>query len=86
MTNIRESLSEYAHETWTGWMKYMFSKMTVNSDGTATMPKWAVERWTRQMNTEYSSMPEDEKKSDGEEADRILSIIALEQVGKEVKT
>ena len=47
LLSVRESLSEYAHEAWSGWVKYMFSKMTLNDDGTATMPKWAVERWTR---------------------------------------
>lgn len=72
---IRESLSEYAHEAWSGWMIYMFSKMTINEDGTATMPKWAVERWSRQMNTKYSDMPENEKESDRVEADRMLSIV-----------
>ena len=75
MIDIRESLSEYAHEAWSGWMKYMFSKMTMNNDGTATMPKWAVERWTRQMNKKYADLPEDEKNSDRDEADRILDIM-----------
>jgi len=72
---VREKLAEYAHVAWSGWMKYMFSKMTVNYDGTATMPKWAVERWMRQMNTKYADMPEIEKKSDRDEADEILSIM-----------
>lgn len=77
LLSVRESLSEYAHEAWSGWMIYMFSKMTLNDDGTATMPKWAVERWTRQMNTKYSELPESEKDSDRDEADRILSIINI---------
>ena len=71
----RELLSDYAHETWCGWMKYMFSKAEVNADGTWTMPKWAVERWQRQMNTKYSELSEEEKKSDREEADKMLDII-----------
>lgn len=74
LLSVREALSEYAHEAWSGWMKYMFSKMTMNDDGTATLPKWAVERWTRQMNTKYTDMPEDEKESDRAEADHMLSI------------
>ena len=71
----REALSDYAHEAWSGWMRYMFSKMTANKDGTATMPKWAVERWSRQMEAVYSSLSEDEKESDRAEADKILSIL-----------
>ncbi|MBU2060093.1 MAG: hypothetical protein KKB38_20475 [Gammaproteobacteria bacterium] len=74
LLSVRESLSEYAHEAWSGWMKYMFSKMTMNEDGTATMPAWAVERWKRQMNTKYCDILECEKESDRNEADRMLAI------------
>jgi len=74
LVSTRELLSDYAHEAWCGWMKYMFSKAEINEDGTWTMPKWAVERWQRQMNTKYNDLPEEEKKSDREEADKMLSI------------
>lgn len=71
--DTRELLADYAHEAWCGWMKYMFSKAEINKGGTWVMPKWAVERWQRQMNTKYSELPEEEKKSDREEADKILN-------------
>lgn len=74
LLSVRESLSSYAHNAWSGWMKYIFEKSVLNSDGTVTIPKWAVERWSRQMNTLYSDLPEEEKESDRDEADRILSI------------
>ncbi len=74
--NGRERLAEYAHTAWSGWMIYQFSKGTFNEDGTWTMPAWAVERWTRQMNAPYSALPESEKESDRAEADAIL--VALE--------
>ncbi len=74
-TNIREQLADYAHEAWSGWMKYMFEKMTINDDGTATMPKWAVDRWTFQMNKTYNELPEDMKESDRQEADRMVAIV-----------
>ena len=77
--SVRESLSEYAHEAWSGWMVYALSKMTLNEDGTATMPKWAVERWMRQANTKFSDLPESEKESDRDEADRMLSILNKSQ-------
>jgi len=73
--NTREALSDYAHEAWTGWMKYMFTKAEINEDGTWTMPKEFVDRWQRQMNTPYVELPEGEKKSDREEADKMLNII-----------
>jgi len=73
--NVREKLADYAHEAWSGWMKYMFEKMTINEDGTATMPKWAVDRWAFQMNKTYDELPEDMKKSDRQEADRMIAIV-----------
>jgi len=72
--NIKEQLSEYAHDAWSGWMKYMFNKMSINPDGTYKMPKWAVDKWQFQMNTSYSDLPEDMKASDRVEADKILNI------------
>lgn len=71
----RERLADYAHSAWSGWMKYQFSKAELQPDGTWLMPAWAVERWTRQMNTPYAELPEEEKKSDRKEADEILAIV-----------
>lgn len=75
IVNVRENLSIYAHEAWSGWMNYMFAKSVMNADGTLTIPKWAVERWKRQANTEYSNLPESEKELDREEADRMLALM-----------
>ena len=83
MAEKREALSEYAHEAWSGWMKYMFSKgefRNINTDNGRIimiwiMSTWAVERWQRQMNTPYADLPESEKASDRDEADKILSLI-----------
>jgi len=72
---MREKLAEYAHEAWSGWMRYLFEKSERNSDGTVTIPAWAVARWTRQMNTPYADLPENEKESDREEADKIIAIL-----------
>ena len=74
---IRESLAEYAHSAWSGWMKYLFEKSTRNADGTVTIPAWAVERWTRQAETEYADLPENEKDSDRTEADRMIEIMRM---------
>lgn len=78
MMDIREMLAAYSHDSaWSGWMRYMIGKGTLNPDGSWTMPAWAVERWTRQMNTPYAELPEQEKNSDREEADKMLAIIGL---------
>lgn len=74
MNNL-EHCAEIAHSQWTGWMEYLFSKCTLNDDGTASIPKWAVERWTRQINTPYSELSEQEKNSDREEAQKYIDAL-----------
>ena len=74
-TTLREELAALSHEQWSGWMKYLFTKCRTRDNREVVIPKWAVERWQRQMVTLYADLPEDEKNSDREEADRILAII-----------
>ena len=83
--DVRERLADYAHEAWSGWMRYMFTIGTLLNDkwmspepgqqAKLLLPEWAVERWQRQMNTPYAELPESEKASDRDEADAILTII-----------
>jgi hypothetical protein len=79
---IREQLSGYAHDVWADWMKYMFGKAIPYKpgevqahEGALIIPKWAVKRWTLQMNTPYEELPEEMKPSDRVEADKILEIV-----------
>lgn len=76
MTELREALADLAHQQWSGWMTYLFDKGTFNEDGTWTMPACAAERWTRQMTTPYSELPEVERASDRAEASRVLCVLA----------
>ena len=71
---MREKLADLAHDQWSGWMQYLFEKSIFNKDGTITIPKWAVDRWTRQMQTDYKDLPEEEKESDRVEAEKMLAI------------
>ena len=71
----REKLAAYAHFTWARWMKYLFENSINNNNGTVTIPKWAVDKWIRQMSTSYNNLSEKEKESDRMEADKILEII-----------
>ena len=73
---LRERLAEYAHEAWTGWMGYLFSKCESSDDGTMTIPQWAVDRWSRHACTDYGALPEKERESDRAEADKILAIVS----------
>jgi hypothetical protein len=78
---LRERLAEEAHKAWSAWMRYLFSKSVELNDGIVLVPKWAVDRWNRQMTTAYADLSEDEKESDRREADRYLvHIEQLEQL------
>ena len=77
MKKLQEYLSDYAHVAWSEWMKYMFEKSKQNDDGTVTIPKELVDRWTRQSGTKYSELPENEKASDRKEADIIIDIFKV---------
>lgn len=72
----REQLAAYAHEAWSGWMKYLFSKCEdAGEEGCVLIPASSAQRWERQMNTLYPDLPEDEKASDRDEADKMLAIV-----------
>lgn len=73
--HLEKALAKYAHDAWAAWMHYLFTKCTLNDDGTATMPDWAVLRWQRQMNTAYALLSEQEQESDKQEARRMIAII-----------
>ena len=82
MDLIREKLAVYAHEAWSGWMKYLFEKAIPYKagevqayKGAVIIPEWAVKRWKKQMNTPYADLPEDMKPSDRDEADKMLAIL-----------
>lgn len=78
-----EELAAYAHEAWSGWMKYMVSKIKFGSqrglhgDGEVQiwLPNGLRSRWERQMNTPYHELPESEKESDRKEAEKMIEIM-----------
>lgn len=82
---LREKLAALAHEQWSGWMRYLFSKGTFNPDNsTWTMPMWAVKRWVRQMQTLYANLSENEKDNDRTEADRMIKIVINELIQRPI--
>jgi len=72
-----ETLAEQAHESWSGWMRYLFTNSIQNDDGSITIPEHLVKRWKRQMYTRYNDLPENEKYSDRNEANKIIDKIKL---------
>lgn len=76
-TDLREQLAALSHEQWSGWMRYLFGLSTFNADGTVTIPAEHAARWSRQATTHYLGLPEHEKNSDREEADKVLALIGV---------
>ena len=78
---LREAFAAQAHEAWSGWMRYIFSKThgyfskTHGYNEAQVIRREQVERWTRQMNTPYADLPEEEKESDRKEADEYLALL-----------
>jgi len=72
-SDVREELAKYAHEVWSGWMKHMIPKIEQEDN-----QDW-LDRWTRQMETSYDDLSEEEKESDRKEADKILAIVDVKQ-------
>jgi len=75
--STKERLAAYAHEAWSGWMKYMFSKCVESEDG-LLIPGELVNRWKRQAETKYGDLPENEKASDRKEA-AVMKKIFLDE-------
>lgn len=73
--SLREELAALAHEQWSGWIIYKLSLGTHNPDGSVTIPAWAVQRWTRRVDTPYAELSDVEKDSDRREADKVLALI-----------
>src|SRR5258706_14489467 len=62
-TELREALAAYAHEAWSGWMQYLFSKCSPLHEGPLRIPdEWAA-RWKQQIDTPYAALSEAEKES-----------------------
>jgi len=72
---IIEELAEAVHNSWSGWMEYLFDKSKQNKDGSVTISKSSVDGWKRQMKTPYKELSEKEKESDRIEAIKYYDII-----------
>ena len=74
-TLLREQFASLAHDMWSGWMAYLFTKCDRAENGGLTIRRETLARWNRQMATSYAKLPEGEKESDRDQADKMLAII-----------
>lgn len=72
-----EALADVEHKRWAGWMLYQLSKGSYLPSPVAGwhMPQWAVDRWERQVRTDYSDLTEEEKDSDRDEVFKTLAAL-----------
>ncbi len=76
-----DRLADMAHEVWAHWMRYLFSVSIQNEDGSVTIPADKVERWKRQMDTNYYDLTGREQKSDINQAKKYLTVFRDELDG-----
>ena len=72
---LREELASIEHERWADWQSYVHGKCKKNDDGSLTIPAAEVERWERQIKTDYADLSDEEKESDREQVDRYWYLI-----------
>lgn len=72
MDPVLEEMAAIQHDIWAHWMKYMFSKCQVSSEGMPIIPKALADRWARQVTTKYADLPEEEKQSDREVVNQFM--------------
>lgn len=74
--DLLDSLADYAHEAWSGWMRYMFYRCgSFRPDGTFRIKKDSVDRWNRLMQTNFNHLTAKEKESDYVEAEKMIEIM-----------
>ena len=76
LASLIDTLAAIEHERWSHWQKYLHSKCVANPDGTLTVPQSFAEKWAKQASTSYSDLSADEQKSDREQVQRYLPVIA----------
>ena len=69
-----EILAAFVHKIWAEWMEYFFAKCYTNDKEEVVIPDLLVRRWKRQMYSEYIELPELEKESDREIAQRYIEL------------
>jgi len=73
---LKEQLADIEHQRWADWQKYMHSKIlpTEHYDSMQIETEF-IERWERQIKTDYKDLSEKEKDSDRKQVDRYLPLL-----------
>ena len=71
----RDQFATMEHERWAHWQSYLHSKCVRQSDGSLVIPAALVERWERQIHTEFDELSKEEQSSDLEQVDKFLALV-----------
>lgn len=79
---LKEKLAAIEHERWADWQKWVHKTCEVETAGNPVAPTGRliisyenVERWERQIATDYADLSEGEKQSDCDQVDRYWPLI-----------
>lgn len=75
LETILEDLASTEHDRWTHWQRYMHDKGSRLPDGSLMLPASLVERWEKQISTDYRELSDAEKESDREQVRRYLPLV-----------
>lgn len=75
LSKAMEALADIEHQRWSHWQKYMHSKCERQADGSLLIPQQLVERWERQIATDYVNLTEKEKQGDRDQVEKYIPTI-----------
>lgn len=75
LEDLLEDLAAIEHERWVHWQKFVHSSGKIQPDGSLLVPRDLVERWERQIATNYADLADEEKESDRDQVRRYLPLI-----------
>ncbi len=75
MSGLRDDLAAVQHEIWSHWMKYLRSQGKYVGDH-FLLDGDDMEKWMKQTATPYSELSEKEQRSDREQADKVILVLA----------
>ncbi len=79
MSDLFEKLAAIEHESWAHWQKWMHEQCSELSCGELVIPKYLVDRWTRQIETPYASLSDTEKEVDRDQVRRYWDLVSKAQ-------
>ncbi len=75
MEGLLERLASIEHERWSHWQRYLHDQGDRRDDGSLLLSGDLIERWEKQIATDYADLSDQEKESDREQVRRYLEVI-----------